>query len=250
VLFAWTLADPSPRFERRMGQAEKDRLARHNEAVQYGERLLTDEEVAVARAAVGLPKIEVMTRAADRYWTSEVAGLHPSGHWLSFHGLYQSSLALKGASGCSATRHRPYMPESGVVGPVGPLRSNDRRIDAPEREGTSAKRPGAGSAGVIGQCHAWPCGRGTHQATPIRHRSNRRMTVMARRRFGAATPPDARRMQQAPGGGQRAIPDGSVASLSRPSARPRAYTSAASGIVSIRLEAGDSWPRQSGQARV
>jgi hypothetical protein len=83
-----------------------------------------------------------------------------------------------------------------------PQRAGSGACCVPPRIGVwtppNAKRPrqgarGRGSAGVIGRCHAWPSGRCTHQATPTRRRSSRRIAVMRGRTLGRSDAPrDAR----------------------------------------------------------
>jgi hypothetical protein len=89
VVFAWVAIDPQTRLDRWRGQALKDELARHNEAVPYGQQILSASEIARAKAAAELPKVEPMARELDTYWPGRVAGLHPPGDLLSFHGMYQ-----------------------------------------------------------------------------------------------------------------------------------------------------------------
>jgi len=89
VVFSWVAIDPKPRLGRWRDQALKDDLARHNEAIPYGQQLLSDPDIARAKAAVGLPSVESMARELDRYWPSRVSGLHPPGDLMSFHGMYQ-----------------------------------------------------------------------------------------------------------------------------------------------------------------
>ena len=89
VVFSWVAIDPENRLERWRNQALKDDLARHNEGIRYGLQLLSNAEVARAKAAVGIPNVEAMARELDEYWPIRVSGLHPSGHLLSFHGIYQ-----------------------------------------------------------------------------------------------------------------------------------------------------------------
>jgi hypothetical protein len=89
VVFAWVAIDPATRLDRWRNQALKDDLARHNEAVPYGQQLLSAAEIGRAKAAVGLPQVEPMARELDKHWPSRVNGLHPPGGLLSFHGMYQ-----------------------------------------------------------------------------------------------------------------------------------------------------------------
>jgi hypothetical protein len=89
VVFSWVAIDPKTRLDRWRDQALKDDLARHNEAIPYGQQLLSAAEIARAKAAAGLPNVESMARELDKYWPSRVRGLHAPGHLMSFHGMYQ-----------------------------------------------------------------------------------------------------------------------------------------------------------------
>jgi hypothetical protein len=65
VVFSWVAVDPKTRLNRWRYQALKDDLARHNEAIPYGQQLLSSAEIARAKAAVGLPNVESMARELD-----------------------------------------------------------------------------------------------------------------------------------------------------------------------------------------
>jgi hypothetical protein len=97
VVFAWVAVDPKTRLSRWRDQALKDDLARHNEAVPYGRQILSNAEIARAKAAVGLPNVESMARELDEYWPGRVSGLHPSGDLMSFHGMYRFSIESEAA---------------------------------------------------------------------------------------------------------------------------------------------------------
>jgi hypothetical protein len=89
VVFAWVAIDPKTRLDRWHDQARKDDLARHSEAIPYGQQILSPRKVARAKAAVGLPNVEAMTRELDKHWPSRVNCLHQPGDLMSFHGMYQ-----------------------------------------------------------------------------------------------------------------------------------------------------------------
>jgi len=89
VLLAWIAIDPDARHERWWGEGKGQLLTRHNEALPYGETILSPDEVADCEAATGLPNVEAMARELDDHWPERTHGLRSAGHLLSFHGLYQ-----------------------------------------------------------------------------------------------------------------------------------------------------------------
>jgi hypothetical protein len=89
VVLAWVAIDPPKRHARWKGDGDRQLLKLHNEAARYGEGFLSPAEVAECEKAARSPITEVMARQADAYWSGKIRGLHPPGHFLSFHGLYQ-----------------------------------------------------------------------------------------------------------------------------------------------------------------
>jgi hypothetical protein len=117
VLFAWVAIDPDDRHRQWEGESNKEMLKLHNEALKYGETLLSAAEIAVCEAATGTPPVAEMAHEVDQYWPSQVRGLYASGHLFSFHGLYQSIYRI-GSRPAHATleslepyvRRAPYPP--------------------------------------------------------------------------------------------------------------------------------------------
>lgn len=89
VVFSWVAIDPATRLERWEGASRKEQLKLHNEALRYGETILTPKEAKEFAAAPGVPATATMARELDEYWPGRVPGLHEAGGLLSFHGLYQ-----------------------------------------------------------------------------------------------------------------------------------------------------------------
>ena len=89
VVFSWVAMDPATRLERWEGASRKEQLKLHNEALRYGETILTPKEAKEFAAAPGVPATATMARELDEYWPGRVPGLHEAGGLLSFHGLYQ-----------------------------------------------------------------------------------------------------------------------------------------------------------------
>jgi Family of unknown function (DUF5677) len=117
VTFAWIAIDPGPHYSRWFAQSLWEDLRLHNDAMRYGERVLSDDEVATTRQLLKLDQAEadedaeaaactrprrrktpdpqillphVTDRAheADVYWSLRIRGLHGAGHMLGFRGLY------------------------------------------------------------------------------------------------------------------------------------------------------------------
>lgn len=117
VTFAWIAIDPEKRQRRWAGEGRWDELKLHNDAATFGLPILTQDEVAATKKSLGmepetgpeapralncargsrrkgpdpdrvLPPVTERAREADEYWSSRVAGLHPSGDPLGFRGLY------------------------------------------------------------------------------------------------------------------------------------------------------------------
>lgn len=111
VTFAWIGADPAVRQRRWLGQARWEELRLHNDAVNFGERLMSPDEVRSATKLLGigmfetdacgrrrkrkapladriLPPLTDRARETDAYWGKRVSGLHASDHLLGFRGLY------------------------------------------------------------------------------------------------------------------------------------------------------------------
>ncbi len=89
VLVAWVAIEPDARHEKWWNESKRQILIRHNQALAYGQTILSPVEVADSEAATGTPSVEVMARELDQYWPGRVRGLQAAGHLLSFHGLYQ-----------------------------------------------------------------------------------------------------------------------------------------------------------------
>jgi|SRR5271154_1430313 len=89
VVFASVAIDPESRLAQWEGQSKIEQLKIHNEALAYGQTILTPAEVTDFKSARGLPRTEAMARELDHYWPDRIAGVQPAGHLLSFHGLYQ-----------------------------------------------------------------------------------------------------------------------------------------------------------------
>ena len=113
VTFAWIAVDPRARYSRWMAESVWEDLRLHNDATSFGERVLTDEEVARSRQLLGfdektadrddagcqpsrkrpeadrlLPPVPERASDVDAHWSTRIAGLHAPGHLLSFRGLY------------------------------------------------------------------------------------------------------------------------------------------------------------------
>lgn len=117
VTFAWIAIDPGPHYSRWFAQGLWEDLRLHNDAVQFGERVLSEDEVATSRRLLGLddlrppedtedaertrprkrktpdpalllPSVADRARDADEHWSVRIRGLHPPGHMLGFRGLY------------------------------------------------------------------------------------------------------------------------------------------------------------------
>ena len=117
VTFAWIGIDPDRRQFRWLGHAQWERLRLHNDARNFGESILTDEEVVEVKKALGigeeepdecggtrkrknpypdriLPSVTDRALEADKYGAERVPGLHPSSDLLGFRGLYLSVYRL------------------------------------------------------------------------------------------------------------------------------------------------------------
>jgi len=91
LTFAWATIDPPRRYVRWADHGNRQALAMHNEALRYGQVLLSPDEQAFAeKAKEGIPSVEVMAREFDAYWPNEIPGLQIPKDVFSFHGLYQS----------------------------------------------------------------------------------------------------------------------------------------------------------------
>lgn len=114
VTFAWIAIDPDARFGRWVGEGTSALLKLHNDAVVFGESILSEDEVVRAKAYLGLsaearreaaescqrrgrgqpdpervlPPATDRARQADEHWSTRINGLHPTGHLLSLRGLY------------------------------------------------------------------------------------------------------------------------------------------------------------------
>lgn len=111
VSLAWIGVDPAVRQPRWLGQARWEELRLHNDAVNFGERLMSPDEIGSAKKLLGigtfetdscgrrrrrktplpdriLPPLTDRAREADEYWVNRVSGLHASDHLLGFRGLY------------------------------------------------------------------------------------------------------------------------------------------------------------------
>jgi uncharacterized protein DUF5677 len=122
VTFAWVAIDPDRRQWLWRNEGRWDLLKLHNDAMRFGEWIdepvMTDEEVAEAKDALGLsrdvepddgdscsasrgprrrtrpdpelvlPPVTERAEAADQHWSVRVKGLHPADHPLGFRGLY------------------------------------------------------------------------------------------------------------------------------------------------------------------
>jgi Family of unknown function (DUF5677) len=128
VTFAWVAADPDRRVRRWVGEANWEKLKLHNDAVSFGEAILTPEEVEEIKTSLGfpdapppsdadcgrrrrnkpdpervMPGVADRAREADEYSPLRIRGLHPSGHLLGFRGLYLACyrIASRSAHGSS-----------------------------------------------------------------------------------------------------------------------------------------------------
>jgi hypothetical protein len=116
VTYAWIAIDPGPRYSRWFGESVWADLRLHNDAVTFGEWVLTEEEVVRSTHLLGLgeargadaaadtcqgtrkrktpaadlllPAVPERARDADAHWSTRIAGLHAPGSMLSFRGLY------------------------------------------------------------------------------------------------------------------------------------------------------------------
>jgi hypothetical protein len=89
VVFSWVAIHPDTRLELWEGTSKKEQLKLHNEALRYGETVLTPKKVTEFAAARDIPPTVAMANELDEYWPGRVPGLHEAGGLLSFHGLYQ-----------------------------------------------------------------------------------------------------------------------------------------------------------------
>jgi hypothetical protein len=94
VTLAWVMIDPVEGHRRWEGEAKVQIAKLHNDALTFGEKILSDSELADAQTQRGLPKVPQMALDADKHWATRVKGLHPPGHPLSFRGLYLSIYRL------------------------------------------------------------------------------------------------------------------------------------------------------------
>src|SRR5690349_20629064 len=90
ITLSWVAIDPPTNYERWKGQAAHEELKIHHDGLDFGETLLSPQEVAVAKAAPTMPNLADRAKEADKHWTSRVSGLHGPGHMLGFRGLYMS----------------------------------------------------------------------------------------------------------------------------------------------------------------
>lgn len=107
VTFAWIAADPDHRLLRWRNDAIAAQLRLHNDAVQFGRSVLTDEEVVADKKTLDwrkrgrqagrdpehvLPSLATRAQQADQHWAERIEGLHSADHPLGFRGLYVSVL--------------------------------------------------------------------------------------------------------------------------------------------------------------
>lgn len=110
VVVAWVAIDPEQRHKRWQGASNEETLKLHNEALRYGETILSPAQVALCEAAIPTPPVAEMAYELDHYWPSRVPDLYEAGHWLSFHGLYQSVYRIgSGPSHASLQSLEPYL---------------------------------------------------------------------------------------------------------------------------------------------
>jgi Family of unknown function (DUF5677) len=90
VTFAWVMIEPTEHHRRWEGEAKMQLLVLHNDALRFGERVLSDREVAASEKAEGLPSVAQRAQDVDAHWPQQTTGFHAAGHLLSFRGLYVS----------------------------------------------------------------------------------------------------------------------------------------------------------------
>ena len=127
VTFAWIAIDPEPHYARWFAQSLWEDFRLHNDAMRYGERVLSDDGVATTRRLLKLDEVEadqdamtpgctrshrrktpdpelltpaVTDRAheADVYWSPRIRGLHGVGHMLGFRGLCLAAFRITSRS--------------------------------------------------------------------------------------------------------------------------------------------------------
>jgi hypothetical protein len=98
VRFAWVAVDPEARHVRWLGHAMKEDLKLHNDALDYGQTILSPAQVQTYTAAVAMPTVAQMAHEADEHWAPRVAGFHSAGDLLSIRGLYLTAYRVTSRS--------------------------------------------------------------------------------------------------------------------------------------------------------
>jgi hypothetical protein len=95
VVYCWIASEPDGHLLRWVSDAEWHQLRLHNDAREFGQKILTKSEVEKAESAVKLPDVAQLAEAADRYWSARISAFRPPkgkpakpADILNFRGLY------------------------------------------------------------------------------------------------------------------------------------------------------------------
>lgn len=95
VVYCWIASEPDDHLERWISDAELQQLRLHNDAVAFGQTVLTKRAVERAKEAQKLPDIAQLAEAADEHWSARIAAFRPPRRKqgrpediLNFRGLY------------------------------------------------------------------------------------------------------------------------------------------------------------------
>jgi hypothetical protein len=95
VVYCWLASKPDDHLRRWISDAEYQQLKIHNDALAFGQKILTKSEVSRAEKAQKLPDVAQLAEAADAYWSARIPAFRPPkgkpakpADILNFRGLY------------------------------------------------------------------------------------------------------------------------------------------------------------------
>lgn len=114
------MIDPAPRLDRWIEHSHAGQRTLHEDGLEFGLTLLSDDELAEVQGAKRLRKLPPMAREVDEYWGPRVKGfrVHPESgpkDLLSLEGTYVGALSDREPVGTPDDRrtrrlHRPVGP--------------------------------------------------------------------------------------------------------------------------------------------